>query len=305
MTTPSERSLRAAILGTGRMGGALAGTLRRAGFGVVVWNRTRSKAEAVAQRWDADCAETIHEAVATSDVVLSSLADDRAVEHVYTRPDGVGSALHPGMIVLETSTIAPRTVRALRPVVEARGAALLEAPVSGSVAFAEQSRLTAIVGGDALALERVRPVLQAFCATVLHVGDLGAGATMKLAVNALVHAINVAVSEALVLAERAGVERSAAYEVLAASAGAAPYVLYKRTAFEQPDDAPVAFSLDLVAKDLDLILALAGEVGAPMDQASVNRTVVAAALAAGLGARDLSAIAVLLRDRATSSTERR
>jgi len=190
-------------------------------------------------------------------------------------------------------------------VVEGRGAALLEAPVSGSVAFAEQSRLTAIVGGDALALERARPVLQAFCAKVLHVGELGAGATMKLAVNALVHAINVAVSEALVLAERAGVERSTAYEVLAASAGAAPYVLYKRTAFEQPNDAPVAFSLDLVAKDLDLILALAGEVGAPMDQASVNRTVVAAALAAGLGARDLSAIAVLLRDRATSSTERR
>jgi len=285
------------------MGGAIAGTLRRAGFAVVVWNRTRSRAEAVAERCHAACAETIHEAVSTSDVVLSSLADDRAVEQVYTSVDGVGSALRPGMIVLETSTIAPRTVRGLRPVVEERGAALLEAPVSGSVAFAEQSRLTAIVGGDLMALERARPVLQAFCATILHVGDLGAGATMKLAVNALVHAINVAVSEALVLAERAGVERSAAYEVLAASAGAAPYVLYKRAAFEQPDEAPVAFNLDLVAKDLDLILALASEVGARMDQASVNRSVVAAALEAGLGARDLSAIAVLLRDRATPSTE--
>jgi 3-hydroxyisobutyrate dehydrogenase-like beta-hydroxyacid dehydrogenase len=118
---------------------------------------------------------------------------------------------------------------------------------------------------------------------------------MKLAVNALVHAINVAVSEALVLAERSGVERSVAYEVFASGAGAAPFVLYKRAAFEHPEETPVAFSLDLVAKDLDLILSLAEEVGAPMDQAVVNTSVVRAAVQAGLGSRDLSAIADFLR----------
>jgi 3-hydroxyisobutyrate dehydrogenase-like beta-hydroxyacid dehydrogenase len=152
-----------------------------------------------------------------------------------------------------------------------------------------------MVGGDPAALDRARPVLEALSKRILHVGDLGAGATMKLAVNALVHAINVAVSEALVLAERSGVERSVAYEVFASGAGAAPFVLYKRAAFEHPEETPVAFSLDLVAKDLDLILSLAEEVGAPMDQAGVNTSVVRAAVQAGLGSRDLSAIADFLR----------
>jgi 3-hydroxyisobutyrate dehydrogenase-like beta-hydroxyacid dehydrogenase len=109
---------------------------------------------------------------------------------------------------------------------------------------------------------------------------------------------NVALSEALVLSEKAGVERATAYEVFASGAGAAPFVLYKREAFERPNETPVAFSLDLVAKDLDLIITLADEVGARMDQAAVNRDVVRAAIEAGLGSRDLSAVAVFLRDRA-------
>lgn len=119
---------------------------------------------------------------------------------------------------------------------------------------------------------------------------------MKLAVNAVVHALDVAISEALVLAEKAGVDRASAYNVFANGAVAAPFVLYKQEAFLHPEESPVAFSLDLVAKDLDLILDLAGEVGARMDQAGLNRAVVARALEAGLGDRDLSAIAVLLRE---------
>jgi 3-hydroxyisobutyrate dehydrogenase-like beta-hydroxyacid dehydrogenase len=118
---------------------------------------------------------------------------------------------------------------------------------------------------------------------------------MKLAVNALVHGLGVALSESLVLAERAGVERTTAYEVFASGAAAAPFVLYKRAAFERPDETPVAFSLDLVAKDLDLILALAEQVGAPMRQADINRQEVRSALAAGMGERDLSALAVYFR----------
>jgi len=156
--------------------------------------------------------------------------------------------------------------------------------------------LTAIVGGNAGALARARPVLDALCSRVLHVGALGSGATMKLSVNALVHALNVAVSEALVLAEKAGVARSAAYDVLAASVGGAPYVHYKRAAFTEPDRSPVAFSLNLVLKDLDLILELADQVGTTMAQGEVNRSTVRAAIAAGLGTADLSAVAVLLRN---------
>jgi 3-hydroxyisobutyrate dehydrogenase-like beta-hydroxyacid dehydrogenase len=118
---------------------------------------------------------------------------------------------------------------------------------------------------------------------------------MKLAVNTIVHGLNLALSEALVLAEKAGVERTAAYEVFAASAVAAPFVLYKRAAYEHADDTPVAFSLDLVAKDLDLALDLAAQAGVTMEQAAVNRRVVGEAVAAGLGDHDLSALAAFLR----------
>jgi 3-hydroxyisobutyrate dehydrogenase/2-hydroxy-3-oxopropionate reductase len=137
-------------------------------------------------------------------------------------------------------------------------------------------------------------VLDAFARQVLPLGPVGAGATMKLAVNSMVHALNEALAEALVLAERAGVERSAAYEVFCSSAVAAPFVLYKRAAYEHPDDAQVAFALDLVAKDLDLVAALAERVGADMPQLAANRRVVRRALAAGLGQHDLSALATLL-----------
>jgi 3-hydroxyisobutyrate dehydrogenase-like beta-hydroxyacid dehydrogenase len=131
---------------------------------------------------------------------------------------------------------------------------------------------------------------------VFHLGLVGTGATMKLAVNSIVHGLNQALSESLVLAEKAGLPREAAYEVFAASAIGAPFVQYKRAAFEHPRDAPVAFMLDLVAKDLELIDALAQRVGARMDQLAANRGVVRDAIAAGLGDADMSALAVLLRD---------
>jgi 3-hydroxyisobutyrate dehydrogenase/2-hydroxy-3-oxopropionate reductase len=118
---------------------------------------------------------------------------------------------------------------------------------------------------------------------------------MKLAVNAMVHALNGALSEALVLAEKAGIDRTVAYEVIGASAVAAPFVGYKREAFLHPEDAPVAFALDLVAKDLALAQALAARVGAPMPQLVANRAVVDRAVQAGLGDADLSALATLLR----------
>jgi 3-hydroxyisobutyrate dehydrogenase-like beta-hydroxyacid dehydrogenase len=138
-------------------------------------------------------------------------------------------------------------------------------------------------------------VLEALAAKILHVGELGAGATMKLAVNAIVHGLNASLAESLVLAERSGVDRSTAYEVFASGAVAAPFVLYKRAAYERPDETPVAFSLELVAKDLDLILGLAAEVGAPMRQAETNRAEVGAAIEAGYAQADLSAIARYLR----------
>src|SRR4029077_20307930 len=217
------------------------------------------------------------------------------VRETYAGPDGVAGALHEGQVVLEMSTIAPRTVHDLRPAVESNGAALLDAPVSGSVTVVEQGSLTIMVGGDSAALALGRRGRDALATKVVHVGPLGTGATMKLAVNDLIHAIDVGLSEALVLAERAGVERSVAYDLFAGGAAAAPFVLYKREAFEHPDETPPAFLLDLMAKDLDLILALAREVGARMDQAVQNRATVQDALDAGFAGHDLSAVAAYLR----------
>jgi 3-hydroxyisobutyrate dehydrogenase-like beta-hydroxyacid dehydrogenase len=281
-----------AVLGTGRMGGAMVGTLRRAGLDVVAWNRDRGKGDEVARTSGAEIAESASEAAAAADVAITSLADDAAVEAVYA--DAL-EGFHPGQVVLEMSTIAPQTVLGVAPSVRARGATLLDAPVSGSVPVVERGELLIMVGGDADALDRARPVLEALSSRIIHVGQLGTGATMKLAVNALVHGLNAALSESLVLAERAGVDRTAAYEVFASGAAAAPFVLYKRAAFERPDETPVAFRLDLVGKDLDLILELARAVGAPMPQAETNREQVRAALATGLADRDISALAEYLR----------
>jgi 3-hydroxyisobutyrate dehydrogenase/2-hydroxy-3-oxopropionate reductase len=284
-----------AVVGAGRMGGAMVGTLRRAGVPVRVWNRTTAVAREVADRSGASASETIADAVDGADVVISSLADDAAVLETYGGTAGVAAGTHEGQVVLEMSTIAPHTVREIAPLIEARGAMLLDAPVSGSVSTVEKGELTIMVGGDPSTLELARPVFDALATKVFHVGALGAGATMKLAVNSLIHAIDVGLSEALVLAEKAGVDRLAAYEIFASGAAAAPFVLYKRDAFERPDETAPAFLMDLMAKDLDLILALAEEVGAPMDQAGQNRKIVGDALAAGFEGHDLSAVAEYLR----------
>ncbi len=284
-----------AVVGTGRMGAAMAARLAAAGHPLVLYNRTRARAELAAAGTEARMVDTAAEAARVADVVMVSLADDAAVRAAYAGDDGLVAGLRPGTVVLEMSTIAPRTVREVAPAVQAAGASLLDAPVSGSVPVVQRGELTVLVGGDAAALERARPALSAFARTVLHLGDLGAGATMKLAVNSVVHGLNQALAEALVLAERAGVDRERAYEVFLHSAAGAPFVQYKREAFLHPESAPVAFALDLVAKDLDLILGLADEVGARMDLTVAARRLVDEALAAGYGPHDLSALAELLR----------
>lgn len=284
-----------AVVGTGRMGAAMAARLVGAGHDVVLHNRTRARADETAQESGGRVADTAAGAAAAADVVLASLADDAAVDAVYRGDGGLAAGLRPGTVVLEMSTVAPSTVQTVEPLVSGAGAVLLDAPVSGSVPVVQRGELTVLVGGAADALERVRPALESFSRRVLHLGALGAGATMKLAVNSVVHALNQALAEALVLAEKADVDRAAAYEVFANSAAAAPFVHYKQEAFLHPESAPVAFALDLVAKDLDLITSLADEVGARMDGAAAGRRLVREALASGMGQRDLSALADLLR----------
>lgn len=288
--------MKVAILGTGRMGGAMAGTLARAGFDLTLWNRTPSKPSRVAADTGASVADTPADAVASADVVLSVLADREAVRAVFLGDDGAVARLRSGAVVCEMSTVEPEVSRELLASVRDTGADLLDCPVSGSVPAVESASLTIMVGGAADCLEVARPVLEALSARIIAMGDLGTGAAMKLAVNGVVHALNQALCEALVVAESAGIERSRAYEVFASSAVAAPFVAYKREAFEDPEGTPVAFTVDLVVKDLQLLRDLADRLAVPVEQVAAN---LRAATAAGerYGARDMAAIAGWLRER--------
>lgn len=275
----------------------MARTLSRAGFDLVLWNRDGTRAEKAAEELGCEVAPTASAAASSAGVVISSLADDRALEDVYLGPGGLVEGLGPGSTAVDTSTVDPDTVRKVGRAVDEVGAGFLDCPVSGSVSTVEAGGLTVMAGGDPDLVERVRPVLDPLSARVIHVGTRGAGAAAKLAVNGLVHGLNVALSESLVLAEQAGVDRKTAYEVFASGAAGAPFVHYKREAYEHPDDAPVAFSLELVAKDLELITGLARRVGVSMRQAETELDIVRSAISAGLGDADLSAVAVFLRER--------
>jgi 3-hydroxyisobutyrate dehydrogenase-like beta-hydroxyacid dehydrogenase len=256
-----------AVLGTGRMGSAMARALAAAGHDVTLWNRTPDAAGRLAEELGAPVAPDPRAAVKAADVALTMLADGGAVRETYERPGGILEGVRDGLVLLEMSTVEPGVSQALAPAVRERGGELLDAPVSGSVTLAEKGELTVMIGGEAAALERARSVVDALAARVFHLGSVGAGAAMKLAVNAVIFGLDVALSEALVLAERAGVAREAAWDVLQASAVGAPFVTYKRAAFVDPDGTPTAFALDLAAKDLNLILALADAVGVRGDQA--------------------------------------
>jgi 3-hydroxyisobutyrate dehydrogenase-like beta-hydroxyacid dehydrogenase len=266
-----------------------------AGYPLVVWNRDRSKADAVGADTGAIIAQTAAGAAASADIVVTSLADDAALRSVYLGPDGIVSGISAGTVAVDTSTVDPGTILEVGEAVDAAGGGFVDCPVSGSVSTVEAGALTIMAGGASDLIDTVEPVLSTIAKRVIRVGERGAGAACKLAVNSLLHGLNIALSEALVLAERAGVGRELAYEVFASGAAGAPFLEYKRQAYEQPEETAVAFSLDLVAKDLELITDLGARVGAPMSQAEAGLEIVTRAIDSGMGEDDLSAVAVFLR----------
>jgi 3-hydroxyisobutyrate dehydrogenase-like beta-hydroxyacid dehydrogenase len=291
----SDERVPVAVVGAGRMGSAMVRRLRHGGHPVTVFDRTHTRAADLAAATGAVATSTAREAAANADVVVVSVADDAAVKTVHHGTDGLVAGLRLGAVVVETSTVAPHTVREVVPAVEQRSAKLLDAPVSGSVAAVERGELTFLVGGDAGALDRVRPVVEVLASRIFHLGEVGMGSAMKLSVNTVLAALNEGLAEALVLAEKAGLDRAAAYEVFAASAIGAPFVHDKRAAFLNPDDRTVEFSIALLAKDLALADGLAATVHARTDQLSTDQRILGEAIQAGLADRDISAVAVLLR----------
>jgi len=290
-----------AVLGAGRMGSAMATRVAAAGHTVRVWNRSPQPAEAAAAadpEGRTQAAATAADAVAGADVVLAMLADGSATCAVLL-DTAVLAALREDAVVVDLGTSG--VAAAARLAAGYEGRRYVDAPVSGSVPAVLGGTLLVMASGAAADVDDAREVLSSFARSVLHVGDQGAGQVMKLAVNLVVHDLNAAVSEALALAESAGVPADRAYDVLEQSVAGAPFVLYKRAAFLDPQT-PVAMSLDLVAKDLRLILELAqqGGVEARATQAVLDQ--VQAACDDGRGGEDMAALSRHLRPRHVSGS---
>jgi 3-hydroxyisobutyrate dehydrogenase/2-hydroxy-3-oxopropionate reductase len=286
-----------AVVGTGRMGSALARSIARAGHDIVLYNRTRARCDPLAAELRGRAVDSPAEAAAAADVTITMLADDAAVRAVYTGDDGLIAGAHADGVLVDMSTVLPGTIRSVEADVRATGSGVLDAPVSGSVTLAESGGLTLMVGGTDADLERARPALDAVAKAIFHLGPLGTGSAMKLAVNVVIFGLNQALAEGLVLAEAAGIDRAVAYDVIATGAAGAPYVGYKRAQFLDSENAPVAFSLALTEKDLRLITETAEALGQPLPQTAVNLEIVRAAASGGRSGRDFASVADELRSR--------
>lgn len=281
--------------GLGRMGAPMARRVLEAGFPLTVWNRTPARAEELVGA-GAGVAASPRTLAEGAEIVVTMVADSEALDDLLHGDEGLLAGLARGSILVDMSTIGPKAARTFAGEVAERGAHWIDAPVSGSTALAAQGALTLMIGGENEAIERAEPVLAAMAQKLFRLGGPAMGAAMKLVVNSAVAVLNEAIAEALVLAERAGIEREAAYDVLGGGAVAAPYVLYKRDAFLRPDETPTAFTVDLMRKDLQLVLELASELGVPLPAVRAADATLTRAGELGLGDADFAGVVRVLRE---------
>lgn len=277
------------FVGLGAMGGRMARRLLAAGHPVVGYNRTRARAEglvAIGLR----LAPSPREAARSAEAVFSMVTDDAALRAVALGPDGIVAGLTPGSVFVEMSTVSPALTREIGEAVRARGATMLDAPVSGSTITLEQGQASFMVGGDPIALERVRPYLLAMGATITHVGELGLAKTMKIAANLGLAVQMLAFSEAVLLAEKSGIARERAVEALLKSVIASPMVRYRGPFVlgEMPRDA--WFDVPKMQKDLQLALDQGHAVGVPLPTTALTHEWLTMARGLGLAHYDFGII---------------
>lgn len=283
-----------AVLGLGTMGRGMATNLVAAGHDVTVWNRTAGARPEVA---GARTAASIAEAVRGQDVVLYCLSDDAAVRAVALGADGVLAHVAAPTVVIDMSTISAALSDEEHAAYAERGIAMLDAPVFGSKGEAEAGGLWVVVGGDADTFARVRPVLEAVSESVRHMGPAGSGARMKLVGNLLVAAQLQSLGEGLTLARAAGLDLAKVLEVVAVTDFRTP--IYDGVgAAVLADDYSPNFALRLMRKDVRLIGELAAQVDAPVPGAMVAGETLDAAMTAGLGDLNASALIKVLAGRA-------
>ena len=274
--------------GLGTMGGRMAKRLLEAGHPVVGYNRTPERA-----RWlvaaGLKLAASPREAAEAADVVFSMVTDTGALQAVAGGADGIVAGLRPDAVYVEMSTVSPAATRALGDEVTARGAQMLDAPVSGSVATLDAGQLAFMVGGEPAVLERVRPYLLALGPTITHVGPLGLAVTMKIATNLGLAVQMVAFAEAVALAEKAGIARERAVEALLRSVIASPMLKYRGPfVLDMPGEA--WFDVGMMQKDLRLALDLGGAVGASLPSTALSHELLTAARGLGLGDHDFAVV---------------
>ena len=287
---------RIGFLGLGTMGAAMAGNLARAGRTVTVWNRTPGRAPELDALGVAR-ATTPAEVARVSDALVVCVSDTPDVEGVLFGPEGVAAGARAGQLVIDCSTISPSATRDFATRLAERGVALVDAPVSGGSEGAQKATLTIFCGGEAGAVARARPILEAMGKTITHVGPSGAGQAVKAVNQVILAGTYLGVAEGIVLALKAGLDVEQVVGALGGGA-AQSWVLANRSGRMIANDYPLGFKVSLHRKDLGIALDLAREMGADLPVSQLAAELETDLVASGHAEDDMSALARAIRARA-------
>ncbi|MFF6804535.1 2-hydroxy-3-oxopropionate reductase [Streptomyces sp. NPDC012616] len=288
MDTPAAQPRTIAFIGLGIMGGPMAANLVRAGHTVIGFNRSRLAVDRLVAAGGRG-ADSVAEAVADADAVITMLPADAEVTEVALGKGGVLSHARPGTLLIDMSTISPQTAIAIAHTGHEKDIRVLDAPVSGGEAGAIEAVLSIMAGGDAADFAEAEPVLRALGTTVVHVGPHGAGQTVKAA-NQLIVAANIqALAEAVVFLRKAGADLPAALDVLGGGLAGSTVLTRKKTNMLDRDFPP-GFRIDLHHKDMTIVTDAARSVGAVLPVGALVAQLLASARANGDGGLDHSAL---------------
>ncbi len=290
-------------VGLGDMGSRMVVRLLDAGYDVIGWNRTKSKGDHLVEMGMA-WGDNPHAVAEASDITFSMVTNTRAVEAITQGDDGIIAAMGPGKIYIDMSTMSPAYSRELSEQVKATGGVMLDAPVSGSIVTLENGKLSIMVGGDKDAFEKVTPVLQAIGPTVHHVGVNGLAVGMKIATNLGLAVQMLAFSEAVLLAEKSGIPRELAVEVLCASVIASPMVQYRGPFVIEHPEGKSWFDCQMMQKDMMLALEMGRELDVPLPTTAATNEFLTAGRGMGVGDYDFAIIFDVLAKMAGVETDR-
>lgn len=293
--------MRVGFAGLGLMGVPMAQNIMKAGFELMVWNRTKEKASPLlvkGARW----AETAGELAVHCEVVITMVTNARAVESIICGEGGVLEKAKAGLTIIDMSSIPPEVSRSIAERAKGRGVAMLDAPVTGNPKAAEAGKLGIMVGGEPATLERVRTILDSLSSIIVYAGTSGAGSTLKLVNNLILGVAIQAVAEALVLARKAGIDPECVRQITTVG-GARTAAMETRGPRMIAHDFSPHFSTDNMHKDLSTALKLADNLGASAPAATVALEMLRAARAQHKGEMD-SAVVYTIVEQLSGLTER-